>query len=98
MRKIRQLIGSKVEELRQNVFVIRQLVARDKEKRLINFHGRAVGDIKPADQYGGDGAGVWEDVWLWTERRISTLCFDRDDYIWIIYIWNNDVFECTNVQ
>lgn len=32
MRKIRQLIGSKVEELRQNVFVIRQLVARDKKR------------------------------------------------------------------
>ena len=32
MRKIKQLIGSKVEELRQNVFVIRQLVARDKKR------------------------------------------------------------------
>ena len=32
MRKIRQLIGSKVEELQQNVFVIRQLVARDKKR------------------------------------------------------------------
>ena len=32
MRKIRQLIGSKVKELRQNVFVIRQLVARDKKR------------------------------------------------------------------
>lgn len=32
MRKIRQLIGSKVEKLRQNVFVICQLVVRDKKK------------------------------------------------------------------
>lgn len=37
--------------------------AGPEEKSVIHVHGGIVGGHQSADQYGGDGAGVWTDVW-----------------------------------
>ncbi len=63
MGKTQQIIRRRVDELQQNMFVIHQLVIRDKKKKpVIYLYGRVMGSYQPTDQYGGDGAGVWKDV------------------------------------
>ena len=90
MEKCQQMIRRKADEIQQNMFVIHQLVLRDKKRSLSStFMGELWEVINPlinmvvlvlvfGKMFGGGNSG-----------RFPL-------YVWIVHIRNNHVFKCFN--
>ena len=97
MEKCQQMIRRKADEIQQNMFVIHQLVLRDKKRSLSStFMGELWEVINPlinmvvlvlvfGKMFGG---GIL--------RSLSIIRINRNNGLWIVHIRNNHVFKCFN--